>query len=88
LLENRRVRARFLLDIPQIGRVAVNKEIGSEHLAEKSGKRVAAPDELNRGAERILKFAEGAETAIKRSESKPLTDHKSARQLSPRRAAR
>lgn len=53
--------------------------IGYEHLPETGGKKIAAPDELNGGVERILEIAAEVKTAIMCSESKPLTDHKQPR---------
>jgi Uncharacterized conserved protein len=50
--------------------------IGYEHLPETGGKKIAAPDELARGVERILEIAAEARTAIMCSESQPLTAHK------------
>jgi uncharacterized protein (DUF488 family) len=50
--------------------------IGYEHLPECGGKKIAAPDELNAGIERILEIAAEARTAIMCSESQPLTKHK------------
>lgn len=50
--------------------------IGYEHLPETGGKRIAAPDELNAGLERILELASEMRTAMMCSESQPLTKHK------------
>lgn len=50
--------------------------IGYEHLPETGGKKIAAPDELNGGIERILELAADAKTVIMCSESQPLTAHK------------
>lgn len=50
--------------------------IGYEHLPECGGKKVASPDELDRGIERILEIAAEVKTAIMCSESQPLTKHK------------
>jgi uncharacterized protein (DUF488 family) len=50
--------------------------IGYEHLPETGGKRIASPEELASGVERILEIAAEARTAIMCSESKPLTAHK------------
>lgn len=50
--------------------------IGYEHLSETGGKKRAAPDELNRGIERILEISAEVKTAIMCSESQPLTNHK------------
>ena len=50
--------------------------IGYEHLPETGGKKIAAPEELNRGAERILELSAEVKTAIMCSESQPLTKHK------------
>lgn len=50
--------------------------IGYEHLPETGGKKIASPDELNRGIERILEIAAEVKTVMMCSESKPLTDHK------------
>ncbi len=53
--------------------------IGYEHLPETGGKKIAAPDELNRGIERILELSAEVKTAIMCSESQPLTKHKMPR---------
>jgi uncharacterized protein (DUF488 family) len=53
--------------------------IGYEHLPETGGKKIAAPDELNGGIERILEIAAEVRTAIMCSESQPLTKHKTPR---------
>ena len=50
--------------------------IGYEHLPETGGKKIALPEELNAGIERILEIAADARTAIMCSESQPLTNHK------------
>jgi uncharacterized protein (DUF488 family) len=50
--------------------------IGYEHLPETGGKKQAAPDELNRGLERILELAAEVRTVMMCSESQPLTNHK------------
>ncbi|MCU1287807.1 MAG: hypothetical protein JWN60_36 [Acidobacteria bacterium] len=50
--------------------------IGYEHLPETGGKKIAAPEELNRGVERILEISAEVKTAIMCSESQPLTKHK------------
>jgi uncharacterized protein (DUF488 family) len=50
--------------------------IGYEHLPETGGKKIASPDELNSGIERILEIASEVKTAIMCSESQPLTKHK------------
>ena len=50
--------------------------IGYEHLPETGGKKIAAPEELNRGVERILELSAEVKTAIMCSESQPLTKHK------------
>lgn len=50
--------------------------IGYEHLPECGGKKVAAPEDLNRGIERILEISAELRTAIMCSESQPLTNHK------------
>lgn len=50
--------------------------IGYEHLPETGGKKIAAPEELNAGIERILEIAAETTTAIMCSESHPLTKHK------------
>lgn len=54
----------------------IENGIGYEHLPETGGKKIAAPDELNSGIERILEIAAEARTAIMCSESQPLTKHK------------
>jgi uncharacterized protein (DUF488 family) len=50
--------------------------IGYEHLPETGGKKIATPEELNRGIERILEISAEVKTAIMCSESQPLTKHK------------
>ena len=50
--------------------------IGYEHLPATGGKRIAAPEDLNAGIERILEIAAETRTAIMCSESQPLTKHK------------
>jgi uncharacterized protein (DUF488 family) len=50
--------------------------IGYEHLPECGGKKIAAPEDLNRGIERILEISAELRTAIMCSESQPLTNHK------------
>lgn len=53
--------------------------IGYEWLPETGGKFKPIPEDLNRGAERILEIASEARTAMMCSESKPLTTHKTPR---------
>lgn len=53
--------------------------IGYEHLPECGGKKIAAPEDLNRGIERILELAAEVRTAMMCSESQPLTNHKTPR---------
>lgn len=53
--------------------------IGYEHLPETGGKRIAAPEDLNRGIERILELSAEMKIAMLCSESQPLTKHKVAR---------
>ena len=50
--------------------------IGYEHLPETGGKKIAAPEDLNRGVERILELSSEIKTVIMCSESQPLTKHK------------
>jgi uncharacterized protein (DUF488 family) len=50
--------------------------IGYEHLPECGGKKIALPEDLNRGIERILEISAEVKTAIMCSESQPLTNHK------------
>ena len=50
--------------------------IGYEHLPETGGKKIAAPEDLNRGVERILELSSEIKTAMMCSESQPLTKHK------------
>ena len=50
--------------------------IGYEHLPECGGKTIAAPDDLNRGIERILELSAEIKTAIMCLESQPLTKHR------------
>ena len=54
----------------------IKNGIGYEHLPETGGKKIAAPEDLNRGVERILEIAAEVKTAIMCSESQPLTKHK------------
>jgi len=85
----RKFEIEFLCDVRSAARsrwvqfngavLAANLEengIGYEHLPECGGKKIAAPDELNAGIERILEIAAEARTAMMCSESKPLTNHK------------
>ena len=80
---------RFLCDVRSVARsrwvqfngavLAANLEengIGYEHLPETGGKKIAPPDELNAGIERISEIAAEARTAMMCSESQPLTNHK------------
>lgn len=53
--------------------------IGYEHLPEAGGKKIAKPEDLNAGIERILEIAAEVRTVIMCSESQPLTKHKLAR---------
>lgn len=53
--------------------------IGYEHLPETGGKKIARPQDLNRGVERILEIAAEVKAAIMCSESQPLTRHKTPR---------
>jgi hypothetical protein len=57
----------------------IANKIGYEHLPECGGKKIAPPEELNRGVERILEIAAEAKTAIMCSESQPLSKHKTPR---------
>ena len=57
----------------------IENGIGYEHLPETGGKKIAAPQDLNRGVERILEIAAEVKTAIMCSESQPLTKHKTPR---------
>jgi uncharacterized protein (DUF488 family) len=79
---------KFLCDVRSVARsrwvqfnglvLAANLEengIGYEHLPECGGKKIAAPDELNAGVERILEIAAEVRTVMMCSESKPLTNH-------------
>jgi uncharacterized protein (DUF488 family) len=50
--------------------------IGYEHLPECGGKKIAPPEELNAGIERLLEIAAEVKTVMMCSESKPLTAHK------------
>ena len=85
----RKYEIEFLCDVrsaarsrwPQFNGAVLSEElrknkIGYEHLPECGGKKIAAPDELNAGIERILEIAAEARTAMMCSESKPLTNHK------------
>jgi hypothetical protein len=51
-------------------------KIGYEHLPECGGKKIASPEDLAGGIERILEISAEAKTAIMCSESQPLTKHK------------
>jgi uncharacterized protein (DUF488 family) len=53
--------------------------IGYEHLPECGGKTIAAPEDLNRGIERILELSAEIKTAIMCSESQPLSKHRAPR---------
>lgn len=53
--------------------------IGYEHLPECGGKKIAKPEDLARGIERILELSAEVKTAIMCSESQPLTKHKTPR---------
>ncbi len=50
--------------------------IGYEHLPETGGKKIAAPEDLKAGLERILELAAETKLALMCSESQPLTKHK------------
>lgn len=80
---------RFVCDVRNFARsrwvqfngavLAANLEengIGYEHLPETGGKKIAAPEDLNRGVERILELSAEVKTAMMCSESQPLTKHK------------
>ena len=80
---------RFVCDVRNFARsrwvqfngavLAANLEengIGYEHLPETGGKKIAAPEDLNRGVERILELSAEIKTAMMCSESQPLTKHK------------
>ncbi|MEP7038310.1 MAG: DUF488 domain-containing protein, partial [Acidobacteriota bacterium] len=54
-------------------------DIGYEHLPECGGKKIAAPEDLAQGIERILELSVEVKTAIMCSESQPLTKHKTPR---------
>ena len=54
----------------------IENGIGYEHLPETGGKKIASPEDLNRGIERILELSAELKTAIMCSESQPLTNHK------------
>jgi uncharacterized protein (DUF488 family) len=54
----------------------LENNIGYEHLPETGGKKIAAPEDLNRGVERILELSSEIKTAMMCSESQPLTKHK------------
>jgi uncharacterized protein (DUF488 family) len=83
---------RFVADVrnfarsrwPQFNGPALEKNllaagIGYEHLPETGGKKVAAPEDLNRGVERLLELAAEMKTAMMCSESQPLTKHRTPR---------
>ena len=57
----------------------LENNIGYEHLPETGGKKIAAPEDLNAGVERIMEIAAEVKTVIMCSESQPLTKHKIAR---------
>ena len=80
---------RFVCDVRNFARsrwvqfngavLAANLEengIGYEHLPETGGKKIASPEDLNRGVERILELSSEIKTAMMCSESQPLTKHK------------
>ena len=50
--------------------------IGYEHLPECGGKKIAEPEELAQGIERILELSAEVRTVMMCSESQPLTKHK------------
>ena len=50
--------------------------IGYEHLPECGGKTIAAPEDLERGINRILELSAEVKTVMMCSESQPLTKHK------------
>jgi hypothetical protein len=54
----------------------LENNIGYEHLPETGSKRIATPQDLNRGVERILELSFEIKTAMLCSESQPLTKHK------------
>ncbi len=54
----------------------IENGIGYEHLPETGGKKIALPEDLNSGIERILEISAEVKTAIMCSESQPLTKHK------------
>ncbi len=54
----------------------IENGIGYEHLPECGGKKIALPEDLNRGIERILEISAEVKTTIMCSESQPLTKHK------------
>jgi len=54
----------------------IENGIGYEHLPECGGKKIAVPEDLASGVERILEIAAEIKTAIMCSESQPLTKHK------------
>lgn len=50
--------------------------VGYEHIPETGGKKIAKPQDLERGIERIMEIAADVRTVIMCSESQPLTAHK------------
>jgi uncharacterized protein (DUF488 family) len=54
----------------------IENGIGYEHLPETGGKKIAAPEDLASGIERIMEISAEVKTAIMCSESQPLTKHK------------
>lgn len=57
----------------------LGNNIGYEHLPETGGKKIATPEDLNRGIERILELSSEIKTAMMCSESQPLSKHKTPR---------
>lgn len=57
----------------------IENGIGYEHLPECGGKKIALPEDLASGIERILEISAEVKTAIMCSESQPLTKHKTPR---------
>jgi uncharacterized protein (DUF488 family) len=85
----RQYEIRFVCDVRNFARsrwvqfngavLAANlleNNIGYEHLPETGGKKIAAPEDLNRGVERILELSSEIKTVMMCSESQPLTKHK------------
>jgi uncharacterized protein (DUF488 family) len=73
-------RSRWVQFNGQVLEAALGRErIGYEWLPECGGKKIAPPQDLARGLDRIVELAADARVAIMCSESHPLTKHKQPR---------